>query len=192
MRTKEVTRAIVRVEGNYPTDLKINVETDLGAETTKQQPEIYKRLTISAEDYFDQLGRNTSQSIVEFANQIIKDSEELGLYIEWNTGSFSIKLPDPLGSGVKIGIVNIDRVGLFYLGFSKPQFEKLKLPLELCYNFAKDTAAMLPGIRQNPEKQHIWNKYSTLTDLKPVYAQFKERLKRYLEEIRNESERKSD
>jgi hypothetical protein len=190
MRTKEITRAIVRIEGNYSSDLKINIETDLGTETSKSQSDNSKKFTISEQEYFEQLEKNTSKAIADFASQIIKDSEDLGLYIEWNSGSFGIKLPDPLGSGVKIGIVNIDRVGLFYLGFSKGQFEKLHLPRELSFNFAADTAQILPGLIQNPDLKYTWNKYSTLSDLKPVYDEFKERLKRYIDDIRSESERK--
>lgn len=190
-RTREITRAIVKIEGNYPADLKVNIETDLGTEATKQQYQAYKRLTITAEDFFEQLAKNTNKETVDFAQQVIKDSEELGLYIEWNSGSFSIKLPDPQGSGVKIGIVNIDRGGLFYLGYSRGQFEKLQLPLEISYSFAADTAKLLPGIKQSPDKPHIWNKYSTIGDLKKVYPQFMDRVKKYIDDIINEGQKSS-
>jgi hypothetical protein len=185
-RTREITRAIVKIEGSYPADLKVNIETDLGTETTKQQNQSYKRLTITAQDFFEQLEQNTNKETVDFANQIIKDSEDLGLYVVWNSGSFSIKLPDPLGSGVKIGIVNIDRAGLIYLGFSRGQIEKLQLPMDISYSFAADTALMLPGIKQNPDKKYIWNKYSTLSDLRKVYQQFMDRVKKYIDDITNE------
>lgn len=190
-RTREITRAIVRIEGNYSADLKVNIETDLGTESTKQQSQAYKRLTITAQDFFEQLEKNTNKETVEFTNQIIKDSEDLGLYIEWNSGSFSIKLPDPQGSGVKIGIVNFDRSGLFYLGYSRGQFEKLQLPMDISYSFAADTAKLLPGIRQNPERQHIWNKYSSISDLRNVYPQFKDRVKIYIDDITNEGQKGS-
>ncbi len=187
-RTREVTRAIVRIEGTYSADVKVNIETDLGTETTKHGN---KRMTITAEDFFEQLEQNTNKETVVFANQIIKDSDELGLYIEWNSGSFSIKLPDPQGSGVKISIVNIDRSGLFYLGLSRPQFEKLELSRDISYNFAFDTALLLPGIKQNPDKKHIWNKYSTLHDLRNVYPQFMERVKKYIDDITTEAQKNS-
>jgi len=60
------------------------------------------------------------------------------------------------------------------------------LPIELNYNFVADTAAMLPGIKQNPDKKYIWNKYSTLSDLKPVYTRFLERIKKYKDDITTE------
>ena len=188
-RTREITRAIVRIEGNTPADFKVNIETDLGTETTKQQTQGLKRLTITAQDYFDTLEQNTNKDIVDFAKQIIKDSEELGLFVEWNSGSFGLKLPDPQGSGIKIGIITIDRAGLFYLGYSKGQFEKLQIPKELSYYFCADTAALLPGIKQNPETKNTWNKYSTLVDLKPVYENFMTRVKTYINEITIEGQR---
>lgn len=190
-RTREITRAIVKIEGNYAADLKVNIETDLGTETTKEQTQAHKRLTITAQDFFEQLEQNTDKEIVDFTKQIIKDSEDLGLYIEWNSGSFGIKLPDPQGSGVKIAIANIDRGGLFYLGFSKGQFEKLQLPMNISYSFAADTASLLPSIKQNPDNKHSWNKYSTIADLQKVYPQFLDRIKKYIKDITIEGQKSS-
>ncbi len=190
-RTREITRAIVRIEGNTSADFKVNIETDLGTESAKQQTQGYKRLTITAQDFFEQLQQNTNKETVEVANQIITDSEDLGLYIEWNTGSFGIKLPDPQGSGVKIGILNIDRAGFIYLGYSRGQFEKLQLPMDASYRFSADTAALFPGIKPNSEKKHIWNSHSTLSVVRNVYQPFMERVKRYVEDITNEGQRVS-
>ncbi len=188
-RTREITRAVVRIEGNQAADFKINIETDLGTELAKQPSQTNNRLTITAQDYFEQLEKNTNRETVEFANQIIKDCEELGLFIEWNTSSFGVKLPDPQGSGIKIGIFTIDRTGFVYLGYSKGQFEKLKLPLEISYNFSADTASMLPDIKQHPDKKHVWHKYSTLSDLKPVYEEFRHRVEKYIDDITAEGQR---
>jgi hypothetical protein len=185
-RTREITRAIVRIEGNTSADLKVNIETDLGTEAIKKVSAT-KALSISAQDFFEQLEKNKGKEIADFANQIIADCENLGLDIEWNSGSFSLKLPDPQESGIKISIVTIDRKGLFYMNyFAAGQFERLQLPIELNYNFVADTAAMLPGIKQNPDKKYIWNKYSTLSDLKQVYTRFLERVKKYKEDITTE------
>jgi hypothetical protein len=185
-RTREITRAIVRIEGNTSADLKVNIETDLGTEAIKKVSAT-KALSISAQDFFEQLEKNKGKEIADFANQIIADCENLGLDIEWNSGSFSLKLPDPQESGIKISIVTIDRKGLFYMNyFAAGQFERLQLPIELNYNFVADTAAMLPGIKQNPDKKYIWNKYSTLSDLKPVYTRFLERIKKYKDDITTE------
>lgn len=182
-RTKEITRAIVRIEGSYSADLKINIETDLGTETENKKINPQTRLTITAEDYFEQLQQKTTRELVEFSKQIISDAQESGYFIEWNTGSFGVKLLDPEGSGIKIGLFIVDKTGLVYLGYSKEQFNKLGLPLELSYNFAKDTADILPNIIQNPTTKNTWNKYSTLSDLQTVYIEFKEIVEKYVNEI---------
>jgi hypothetical protein len=188
-RTREITRAIVRIEGNPPPDFKINIETDLGTAVSKQSSATSSRLTITAQDFFDQLEKNTNSKLVEFANEIIKDCEEMGLVLEWNTSSFGVKLIDPQGSGKRIALFTVDRAGYVYLGYSKDQFEKLQLPSEICYRFSADTAAMLPGIKQNPERKHVWVKYSTLNDLMPVYQRFRQRVKQYVDEIISEGQK---
>lgn len=182
-RTREITRAIVRIEGNNSAEIKVNIDTDLGTETNASQ-QGFRKLTITAQDFFDQLAQNTNKESVDFVQQILKDCEELGLVVEWNTGSVGVKLPDPSGSGIKIGVFTLDKSGKFYLGYSKSQFEKLSIPLELSYAFCSDTAALLPGIIQNPITKNSWNKYSSLQDLKPVYERFMLRVKQYIEEIR--------
>jgi hypothetical protein len=180
-RTKEITRAIVRIEGNHSADVKINIETDLGKEITKPG---YKRTTITEEDFFDQLRKNTNGHIVTFVNQFIEDVLELGLYIEWNSGSFTARFPDPEGSGIKIALVNIERDGRLNLGLSKPQFEKLQLPREISFRFASDTAKLFPGTEIHATRKHLWAKSRTIDDLQRVYPQFMERFKTYLQEIR--------
>ncbi|MDW8273810.1 MAG: hypothetical protein RMJ53_06245 [Chitinophagales bacterium] len=77
------------------------------------------------------------------------------------------------------------------MGYSRGQFEKLQLPLEISYSFAADTAKLLPGIKQSPDKPHIWNKYSTIADLKKVYPQFMDRVKKYIDDIINEGQKSS-
>lgn len=181
-RTREITRAVVRVEGIQPDNVKINIETDINTPNDIKNP-AGRRLNITADDYFEELEKNCGVDKVAFVKQIIKDAEDLGLFIEWNTGSFSIRLPDPLGSGLKISLLNIDRSGLFYLGYSLSKFEKLKIPIDICYSFTADTAALFPGISPNPEKPNIWNKYTTLSEFEKVYESFMDRLKLYVKEI---------
>jgi hypothetical protein len=184
-RTKEITRAIVKIEGNHPSDFKINIETDLGADIDNNRSQSSKRLTITEQDFFEQLEENTNKETIDFVHKFINDSIDLGLFIEWNSGSFGIKLPDPQGSGVRIGIVNVDKNGLFYLGYSKGQFEKLQLPMDISYSFAADTAKLLPGIQQRADKKHVWDKYSSISNLINVYPQFLDRMKKYITEIIN-------
>jgi hypothetical protein len=189
-RTKEIVRSTIRIEGVNLADVKINVETDFKLEMDTSKISSTKKLTITAEDFFEQLEKNTNKDTVTFAKQIIKDSEENGYYIEWNTGSFGIKFPDPQGSGIRVSILNVDRNSLIYLGYSEGQLKKLGLPLELSYDLAKETAEILPNTQQSSLKNG-WIKYATLSDLKPVYEIFMNRVKKYTHDITFEIQKNS-
>src|SRR6478735_7445309 len=99
------------------------------------------------------LGHNTDKQTIEFVNQIIKDCDASGLVIEWNQGSFTVKLPDPDGSGIKIVVFSVDKKGLVAKGLSGGKFRKLGLPHEIGFRFAVDNTAMLPGVTPNPIKR---------------------------------------
>lgn len=188
-RTTEIERAVVRIEGNYPVDMKVNIETVQGTEITKGK---YKRLTIQEQEYFEQLEKNTKKEIVEVAKKIIKDCEDLELQVEWLAASFTIRLTDPKGSGIKIPILNIDTNGRVKLGFSGGAFNNLGLSRESSYRFAAETAALLPGIEQRPDKQHLWKKDSTLNSLSKVYQHFMDKVQKYIDDITTEGERAAD
>ncbi|MBV6442492.1 MAG: hypothetical protein EPGJADBJ_04210 [Saprospiraceae bacterium] len=185
-RTREITRAIVRVEGVQPEQVALKIETDLDAEPPRSPASGSRRL-ITAEEFFEQLQKNKGPEAVTFAQRLIRDCEALGLETVWNSGSFSLKLPDPQGSGLRIGVFNVDRTGYIYLGYSQGQLEKLQLPLELSYDFAAQTAALLPGIDQHQVQKGNWNKFATLHDFQKQYDQMIKIVAAYIEKIRKSS-----
>ena len=182
---REITRAIVRVESAQPEHVVLKIETDLGTEPARSPTAGIRRL-ITAEDFFEQLNKNKGPEAVAFAQRLIRDCAALGLETVWNSGSFSLKLPDPQGSGLRIGVFNVDRTGYVYLGYSQGQFEKLQLRLELSYDFAAQTAALLPGISQHPVQKGSWNKYATLDDFQQQYDRMLKIVAGYIEKIREE------
>jgi len=182
-RTREITRAIVRVESAQLEKVALKIETDLDTEPARSSATGIRRL-LTAEEFFEQLQKNKGPEAVAFAQRLIRDCEALGLETVWNSGSFSLKLPDPQGSGLRIGVFNVDRTGYIYLGYSQGQFEKLKLPLELSYDFAAQTAHLLPGISQHPVQKGNWNKYATLDDFQKPYDRMLEIVAGYIEKIR--------
>lgn len=185
-RTREITRAIVRVEGVQPEQVALKIETDLDAEPPRSPASGSRRL-LTAEEFFEQLQKNKGPEAVTFAQRLIRDCEALGLETVWNSGSFSLKLPDPQGSGLRIGVFNVDRTGYIYLGYSQGQLEKLQLPLELSYDFAAQTAALLPGIDQHQVQKGNWNKFATLHDFQKQYDQMIKIVAAYIEKIRKSS-----
>jgi len=73
LRTKEITRAIIRVESSKSENLRENIDTDLSLLTGDNVENVSKQFTITAEDYFEQLLHNTDNDQVEFVKQIISD-----------------------------------------------------------------------------------------------------------------------
>jgi len=57
--------------------------------------------------------------------------------------------------------------------------------MDISYSFAADTAKLLPGIQQRADKKHVWDKYSSISNLINVYPQFLDRMKKYITEIIN-------
>jgi hypothetical protein len=173
-RTKEIVRAIFRVEGAESESLKINIETDLLSNDDNQGKQSSKRFRISTDDYFEQLEQYTDKTSVNFVEKVIKECEEHGYYISWGQGSIVIKLNDPDGSGIKITLFVIDKRGTVYLGWSAGQLERLGLKKELAYQFASNTAKLLPKMTTHPKFPHSWMKPASLNDFIKIYPSFME------------------
>jgi len=183
MRTKEITRAIIKFESSKPESLRVNINTDLSLLAGDNVKNVSKRFTITAEDYFEQLLHNTDNDQVEFVKQIIEDSEKRGYNIDWGQGSFVVKSYDPAGSGIKITLFVVDKKGMVFIGWTAQQLERLGLPLEISYSYAKDTATLFKNCGIHPKSKNSWNKNQTLPDLKLVYAQFMERVDKFVNDI---------
>ena len=63
-RTKEIVRSTIRIEGVNLSDVKINVEADFKVETDISKVNSLQRPTITAEDFFEQLEKNTNRDTV--------------------------------------------------------------------------------------------------------------------------------
>jgi len=91
-RTKEITRAVVRVEGKAIESVQVTVDTKI---ETGEKPQ--RRGTLTEDEFFDRLKQNVTSEDIEFTCRLIKDMQELGCAIDWKQGSFVVKLPDPGG-----------------------------------------------------------------------------------------------
>jgi hypothetical protein len=171
-RTKEITRAIFRVEGAQSQNLKITIDADLESDDTKKSRNSNKRFTITADDFFEQLERNTDKKTVQATKAIIAECEEKGYYIHWGQGSVVVKLPDPEGSGIKITLFVIDKRGTVVLGWSAGQIDRLGVPKEISYKFSADTAKLFPNIKPSPKYPEGWVRAAQLTDMIKVSDRF--------------------
>lgn len=184
VRTKEITRAIVRIEGNYIENFKVNIEADLVSETNLNERFKNKRTTLTEEDFFKQLERNANKEIADFAKIILDDSISKGYFIDWKQGSFVVKLIDPFGSGIKITLFVIERKSYIYIGWSSMQLERIDIDKEISFNFARETAKLFSNVTVDPINKHNWNELVTLQQLKPVYKHFIACVDKFVNEIK--------
>lgn len=180
-RTKEITRAIIKIE-NSTTNNSVIIETDFKEDKSKTS---YTRTTITEEDFFEQLLQNTDRENVEIAKEILQISKDKGYYIEWSVGSFVSKLLDPAGSGQKITLYVTDRKGLFYIGWSAYQLEKLGVSKEPSYTFSRNTAKLF-NLQVKKDNRESWSKSMTLKSVKPKLTDFMKDVDIFVNDITNE------
>ena len=177
-RTREITRAIVKIENS--TNGNVTIETDFIEEKVKP---ITARTTITEDDFFEQLQQNTDHESAEFAKHILATVKEKGYFVEWRQGAFVAKILDPNGSGSKITLFVTDRKGLFYLMQSGDQLKRLGMSNEISLVYAKNTSELIKGLFPHPNHPDCWNKYATIKEIKPVFAEFMNEVDNYVENI---------
>lgn len=177
-RTREITRAIVKIENS--TAGNVTIETDFIEEKVKP---ITVRTTITEDDFFEQLQQNTDFESAEFAKHILATVKEKGYFVEWRQGAFVAKILDPNGSGSKITLFVTDRKGLFYLMQSGDQLKRLGMSNEISLVYAKNTSELVKGLFPHPNHPDCWNKYATIKEIKPVFSEFMNEVENYVENI---------
>ena len=177
-RTREITRAIVKIENS--TNGNVTIETDFIEEKVKP---ITARTTITEDDFFEQLQQNTDYESAEFAKHILATVKEKGYFVEWRQGAFVAKILDPNGSGSKITLFVTDRKGLFYLMQSGDQLKRLGMSNEISLIYAKNTSELIKGLFPHPNHPDCWNKYATIKEIKPVFLEFMNEVDNYVENI---------
>lgn len=177
-RTREITRAIVKIENS--TNGNVTIETDFIEEKVKP---ITARTTITEDDFFEQLQQNTDYESAEFAKHILATVKEKGYFVEWRQGAFVAKILDPNGSGSKITLFVTDRKGLFYLMQSGDQLKRLGMSNDISLIYAKNTSELVKGLFPHPNHPDCWNKYATIKEIKPVFPEFMNEVDNYVENI---------
>ena len=177
-RTREITRAIVKIENS--TNGNVTIETDFIEEKVKP---ITARTTITEDDFFEQLQQNTDYESAEFAKHILATVKEKGYFVEWRQGAFVAKILDPNGSGSKITLFVTDRKGLFYLMQSGDQLKRLGMSNDISIKKKKNTSQLVKGLFPHPNHPDCWNKYATIKEIKPVFAEFMNEVDNYVENI---------
>jgi len=182
-RTREITRAVVRVEGKAIESVKVEVDTEI---TTAEKPA--KRFTLSEEDFFNTLRQRVDAEDVEFAHQIIEDVQGLGCKIDWQQASFAVKLRDPAGSGQNLSLLVVKKDGLTYLRAELPeQLRSMGLPEQIASDYFRESSQLFVGNGRMLSESA--SKAVSLKELRQQYKEFVFVLQKTINRIREASKR---
>jgi len=180
-RTREITRAVVRVEGTGIEWVKVDVDA-----STLTPRERSKRFTLAEEDFFDILGQHVADEEIEVARRLINDLGNMGLEIDWKQASFSAKLADPNASGRRLTMLLVSRQGQLSIGWLPGQLEELGLPEGIGLDYYQRAAGLFGNcqVRKNPAGGFAWSRGIRLSELGQTYDKFIEILADTIERVR--------
>lgn len=178
MRTQEVTRAIIRIEGGNIE--KLSVDMDFGIDKNNK---IKERFTITEDQYYSELSRNISGAGVEFARGMMEDMQDLGCEIQLKKSSIAIKYPVPLNHSKMFTLLVVTKKGETYSGnlfeWLHNQLETSGYPVEIGDQFTNQLNGMLKDCEIDPSKPEIWN----LEKIMPKYDSILVLVGKFIEDI---------
>lgn len=182
-RTREITRAVVRVEGKAIESIHVEVGTEI---KTPKTP--VARFTISEEDYLDALRRHVDSADVDFTRELKEDMERRGCIIEWKQGSFVVKLPDPGGSGQRLSLLVVPKDGQTYIsGEFSNQLRSIGLPEQIAADYTRESAQLFSNCEENRRYPCCWSRPISLKELRQQYAGFACVVQKTIDRIREAS-----
>ena len=185
-RTREITRAVVRVEGRDIESVHIKVDTEVKAPERKSSA----KYTITEDAYFKALDERVSAEDVNFARQLKKDMEEIGCIIHWRQASYVVKLPDPGESGRKLSLLVVPTDGNTYIRAElSNQLHSIGLPKEIAINYAQRSASVFPNCKE--DGWGGWTRNIPLSELNEHYSAFTAVIQKTINRIREEAQKKT-
>jgi len=181
-RTREITRAVVRVEGTGIESVHIDVDA-----STLAPRETYQRSTLAEEDFFDILGQHVADEEIKVARRLINDLGNMGLEIDWKQSSFSAKLADPNASGRRLTMLLLSKQGQLSVGWLPGQLVELGLPERIGLDYYQRAAGLFDNcqVRKNPAGGFAWSRSIPLSELAEAYDGFLEILSDSIDRIRS-------
>jgi len=185
-RTREITRAVVRVEGRDIESVHIKVDTEVKAPERKSSA----KYTITEDAYFKALDERVSAEDVNFARQLKKDMEEIGCIIHWRQASYVVKLPDPGESGRKLSLLVVPTDGNTYIRTElSNQLHSIGLPKEIAIDYAQQSASVFPNCKE--DGWGGWTRNIPLSELNEHYSAFTAVIQKTINRIREEAQKKT-
>lgn len=182
VRTKEITRAIVKIENSGSKEIIVDVQTNL---EEVRQDKIQVRTTLTYDDFFEQLKHNTNDSTYNFVKQVVTDCEKRGMFIELGQSTIGFKLID--NNNNKISIFFIDRKDYFYLWSIGKQLNRRGYDATIGNKFVQDISDLF-GVKLNytSDMRFRWVNYLRIKDLQNKYDLFLKKLNDFIEEFNNQ------
>ncbi len=163
-RTREVTRAIIRLEGKQIQ--QISIDTEIKSEGDSSES---KRYTLSEEEYFELLQERTGSEEVGFAKQLMEDAIDLGFIIEMKQSSYTIRHPGPLASKQRLSLLNVYSDGTFTIDFLLDQLEKAGLPREIAATYEQELQIALKGC-ENEGESNQWKMKPAISKISEIFS----------------------
>jgi hypothetical protein len=162
-RTKEITRAIIRVEGDKV--IQFSVDTDI---TPDVNPEKHKRYTLSEDDFFEQLSLNAGTETTKFAELLMDAVKELGCDIQMRQSSYVIRFADPSGSKQRLTLLIVSAKGRLYTDYLIDQLKRIELPVGIGEEYLKQIKDTLSGCEVDNSKDNEWKLEQAASKLAPI------------------------
>jgi hypothetical protein len=180
-RTREITRAVVRVEGTSIESVHVDVDA-----STLTPREGSRRFTLAEEDFFEILQDKASRDEVDVARRLMSDAGSLGAEIAWRQASFSVQLPDPGASGERLTLFYVSKEGKIGGGWLANKLPDIDLPREIGEQYFEQVAQLFDHceVKIQPSRDLTWSRGILLSELRESYDQFIEILADTIERIR--------
>lgn len=163
-RTREITRAVVRVEGT-------GIIVEKGTPPVKDK--LRDKVTSLSEDDFNNILKPlVSNEDYEFAIQLREDMKGLGNIIVYRQRSFVVTLPDPGGSGEKLKLLKVTTDGhVEPTGDLSDKLRDIGLQGQIAHDYAKESAQLF-GIAVKGNKPGSWSRSIALKEMRQQYQKF--------------------
>ena len=182
-RTREITRAIVKVEGTSIEHVSIDIDAKPDNEVRMRS-----RYTLTEQDYFEILSEHVGLEDIEFARQIISDMEALGCSIAWRQSAYVVKLSDPVGSGRSYTIFVVTKRGSIYPGWLDQQSSVMGIPVEIGREYVRMGADLFENCEPKPNTPDTWTRGVSLREFNGKYDEFVILVQDFIDQIKQASE----
>ena len=181
VRTKEITRAVVRVEAKEIQSIHVEVDTEIRAPGGEKPPP--RRPPITEEAFFDVLGNHVQPEDVRFAIKLKQDMEKRGCQIEWKQSSFVVKMSDPGESGQRLSLLVVPKDGQTYIrGEFRNQLRSVGIPEQIAIDYSRESSRLFKDCEVTIDGN--WSRPISLSELRQHYADFVSVIQKTIDNIR--------